>query len=393
MFGRVSRLREWLKKPVGIGTVAAAAVLSAGAALAAWGTFSVVIDKTNSLEFCVSCHSMQATVYQEYQNSPHFRNASGVRAICSDCHVPKPFIDKMIAKVAAAKDVYHTVLGTIDTPEKFEKNRLHMAKAVWAKMEATDSRECRSCHAQDAMDIHKQRPKAQSLMKKGMDQGQTCISCHKGIAHKLPDMSSGYRAMMTELKEAAPAKSGAAATLYAIESTEFYAERPEGAPGKGDGTLFPLTRAKVIERSGDFARVEVQGWVQEGAGRLLVAAKARRIFQVSMSAKLADTVAKQGEAETDADTGLSWQRGSVTGWVKTAAFTADDKALNAYGAEMSNAACGSCHSEPHADHFLANQWIGVIKDMKDSTALSAEDVRFLQTYLQLRAKDMGKHGS
>lgn len=393
MFGRTSRLRKWLKKPVGVGTMVAVAVLSAGGALAAWGTFSVVIEKTNSLEFCVSCHSMQATVYQEYQNSPHFKNASGVRAICSDCHVPKPFIDKMIAKVTAAKDVYHTVLGTIDTPEKFEKNRLHMAKTVWAKMEATDSRECRSCHSQDAMDVHKQRPKAQSLMAKGMEQGQTCITCHKGIAHKLPDMSSGYRAMLTELKDAAPAKSGSAGTLYAFESTELYSERPEGTPGKGDGTVFPLTEAKVLERQGDFARVEVQGWLQEGAGRLLVAAKARRIFQITMTPKLADSVARQGEAESDPDTGLSWQQASVTGWVKSAAFTADRTALDAYGAEMAGAACGSCHSQPHADHFPANQWIGIIKDMKDSTALSAEDVRYLQSYLQRQAKDMAKHGS
>ncbi|WP_029007519.1 NapC/NirT family cytochrome c [Azospirillum halopraeferens] len=393
MLGKVNKLRQWLKKPVGIGTMVSVAVLSAGGALAAWGAFSVAIDKTNSLEFCISCHSMQATVYQEYRNSPHFSNASGVRATCADCHVPKPFIDKMIAKVTAAKDVYHTVLGTIDTPEKFEKNRLHMAKAVWARMEATDSRECRSCHSRDAMDIHKQRPKAQSLMTKGMDQGQTCISCHKGIAHKLPDMSSGYRALLTELKEAAPARSARADVLYSFESTEIHAERPQGTPGKGDGTVFPLTRVKVLERSGDFARVEIRGWIQDGAGRLLVAARARRIFQVSMSAKFADGVVLRGEAETDPDTGLSWQQGSVTGWVRTAAFTADDKALNAYGAEMANAACGSCHSEPHGDHFLANQWIGVIKDMKDSTALSAEDVRFLQTYFQFRAKDMVKHGS
>lgn len=112
-----------------------------------------------------------------------------------------------------------------------------------------------------------------------------------------------------------------------------------------------------------------------------------------MSEKLAGTVTSQGEAQTDPDTGLSWQQGSVTGWVKTAAFTADDKALDAYGAEMANAACGACHSQPAAEHFLANQWIGVIKDMKDGTALSAEDVRFLQTYLQFRAKDMVKHGS
>nr|WP_209990463.1 NapC/NirT family cytochrome c [Azospirillum picis] len=388
----MARFRNWLKKPVGIGTVAAVAVLSAGGALAAWGTFSVVIEKTNSLEFCVSCHSMQATVYQEYKKSPHFSNASGVRAICSDCHVPKEFGPKMVAKAMAVKDLWHTALGTIDTPEKFEQNRLHLAKQVWAKMEATDSRECRSCHKQDAMDIHKQTPKASTVMAKGLERGETCISCHKGIAHKLPDMSSGYRSLIADIKAAAASSGASAKTLAAIETTPFYAERPSGAPGKGDGSVFPLTHVQVLDRDGDMMKVELSGWVQEGVKRLLVAAKGRRIFELSMSEKLADT-ATLGAAEPDEDTGLSWQQGTVTGWVKAAAFTADEAALSAYGAEMASAACGACHSQPQPGHYPANQWMGIIKDMKDGTALNAEDVRFLQSYYQLRAKDMVKHGS
>lgn len=391
MLGRMARFREWLKKPVGIGTVAAVAVLSAGGALAAWGTFSVVIEKTNSLEFCISCHSMQATVFQEYKKSPHFSNASGVRAICSDCHVPKEFGPKMVAKVMAVKDLWHTALGTIDTPEKFEQNRLHLAKTVWAKMEATDSRECRSCHKQDAMDIHKQTPKAATVMAKGLERGETCISCHKGIAHKLPDMSSGYRTLLTDIRTAAPSASSGAKTLFAIETTPFHAERPAGEAGKGDGSVFPLTRVKLLERDGDMLKVELSGWVQEGVKRLLVAAKGRRIFELSMTEKLAGTVTL-GDADQDPDTGLSWQTGTIAGWVKASAFTADEAGLSAYGAEMASAACGACHSQPQPGHYPANQWMGIIKDMKDGTALTAEDVRFLQSYYQLRAKDMVAHG-
>jgi trimethylamine-N-oxide reductase cytochrome c-type subunit TorC len=59
--------------------------------------------------------------------------------------------------------------------------------------------------------------------------------------------------------------------------------------------------------------------------------------------------------------------------------------------EMFNAACGTCHSAPLPDHFLANQWVGIIKDMKANTSLSVEEVRFLQSYLQLHAKDMPEH--
>lgn len=102
---------------------------------------------------------------------------------------------------------------------------------------------------------------------------------------------------------------------------------------------------------------------------------------------------KLGEPVVDEDTALSWQQGSVTGWVKASALSSDLNGLNAYGAEVASAACGACHTQPSADHFLANQWIGVVKDMKGGTALSAEEVRFLVAYFQNHAKDMTQHGS
>lgn len=46
----------------------------------------VGIKVTSTTEFCVSCHSMQP-VYEEYKQSVHFQNASGVRAECHDCHI------------------------------------------------------------------------------------------------------------------------------------------------------------------------------------------------------------------------------------------------------------------------------------------------------------------
>jgi cytochrome c-type protein NapC len=53
-------------------------------------------------------------------------------------------------------------------------------------MEATDSRECRNCHSFEAMAFHEQGRRAAEKMQKAMDEGKSCIECHKGIAHKLP---------------------------------------------------------------------------------------------------------------------------------------------------------------------------------------------------------------
>jgi len=54
-----------------------------------WGGFNTGLEATNTLEFCISCHEMRDNVYQEYKTTIHFKNPAGVRAVCSDCHVPK----------------------------------------------------------------------------------------------------------------------------------------------------------------------------------------------------------------------------------------------------------------------------------------------------------------
>jgi nitrate/TMAO reductase-like tetraheme cytochrome c subunit len=150
-----------------------------------WGGFNWALELTSTEAFCVSCHEMRDNVYQELQQTIHWKNRSGVRAICSDCHVPKVWIYKIKRKIEASNEVFHKILGTIGTKEKFEAHRLELAQHVWATMKATDSRECRNCHAAESMDPHKQSAAA-SIMQDAMKNGATCIDCHKGIAHHLP---------------------------------------------------------------------------------------------------------------------------------------------------------------------------------------------------------------
>ena len=156
--------------------------------------FNHALESTNTEEFCISCHEMKDNSYAEYRLTTHASSRSGVRASCPDCHVPKAFGPKMVAKLRASKDVYHNILGTIDTPEKFNDRRLHMAESVWERMKATDSRECRSCHKADAFDYFKQSRRAAKAHQDGLNEGQTCIDCHKGIAHRLPNVEQAIGA-------------------------------------------------------------------------------------------------------------------------------------------------------------------------------------------------------
>ncbi|WP_150130212.1 NapC/NirT family cytochrome c [Sinorhizobium sp. RAC02] len=154
-----------------------------------WGAFNTALELTNTEKFCTSCHEMKDNVYQELTRTVHFTNRSGVRASCPDCHVPHEWTDKIARKMQASKEVWGKIFGTINTREKFLNHRLELAKHEWARLKANDSLECRNCHSAVAMDFTKQTQRAADIHSKYLLPGKaTCIDCHKGIAHELPNM-------------------------------------------------------------------------------------------------------------------------------------------------------------------------------------------------------------
>ena len=159
-----------------------------------WGGFNTVLEATNQEAFCISCHEMRDNVYVEYRNTVHFQNRTGVRATCPDCHVPKEWTYKMIRKIQASNEVLHKVLGSIDTPEKFNAKRAELAQHEWDRMKRTDSRECRNCHNFTSMDYAEQNKRSAATHQQAFNTGMTCIDCHKGIAHTLPEIEQNIGA-------------------------------------------------------------------------------------------------------------------------------------------------------------------------------------------------------
>jgi len=186
--GFLCRLWSIIRRPsvkYSLGTLLAVGFVSG---IIFWGGFNTAMEMTNNEEFCISCHEMNDNVYQEYKNTIHYSNRTGVRATCPDCHVPKEWHHKVVRKIQATNELYHKALGTIDTREKFLEHRLELAENVWRAMEKTDSRECRNCHNYDYMDFTEQGRRAVAQHSEGLEKDKTCIDCHKGIAHELPDM-------------------------------------------------------------------------------------------------------------------------------------------------------------------------------------------------------------
>ena len=148
--------------------------------------FDFSMEATSTNDFCLSCHELADNAGREFVGTSHHTNASGKQATCSDCHVPKEFFPKMWRKIRAAGEIYHHIKGTIDTPAKYDEQRMWMASKTWAYMNEVDSRECRNCHDQSAWDLELQSDKARQYHTGALAKGKTCIDCHKGLAHKLP---------------------------------------------------------------------------------------------------------------------------------------------------------------------------------------------------------------
>jgi cytochrome c-type protein NapC len=160
------------------GLVVVGLVMAGGAAGLAW---------TNTEKFCIGCHEMRDNVYAEFKGTIHDVNRSGVRAICSDCHVPREPVPMLERKMRATFELWGHFTGVVNTKEKFEKHRYLLATRVWTRMKETDSLECRNCHKAESMDPEKQSEKARARHAKAKAEGKTCIDCHFGIAHKEPD--------------------------------------------------------------------------------------------------------------------------------------------------------------------------------------------------------------
>ena len=146
--------------------------------------FLIVIVFTVTSVFWIGFHwAMDATNTE----TSHYSNRTGVRATCPDCHVPKEWHHKIVRKIKSTNEMMHKLLGSISTPEKYEAKRLELAEKVWANMQATDSRECRNCHGFEYMDFSKQGEEPAEIHPEALEADMTCIDCHKGIAHKLPE--------------------------------------------------------------------------------------------------------------------------------------------------------------------------------------------------------------
>lgn len=369
-------------------------IITCGAFLAGvifWGGFNTALEATNTEAFCISCHSMKENNYQEIQSTIHWSNRSGVRATCPDCHVPHRWQNKIAAKARASKDVFGWLLGTVDTKEKFEDKRLHLAQNEWARFKANGSLECRNCHDYKSMDFTKMSEKAQVQMRGAAERDQSCLDCHKGIAHHLPEMDT---TAISELGKMAKNLEGHSFEIgkeyYSLVQTPLYKDDKET---EYLGVLTPATKFKVIAESGNRLEVELVTWHKaKGYGRVLYFDFAKNIVQATLSKEASqdESLFVRGDKREDDLTGLPWEQVTFTLWVDKKGYEENLQNIWDYAKGAYQTTCSVCHTQPAEAHFDANTWVGMFAGMQGFVNLDGDTHDVILKYLQNHSSDYSK---
>ncbi|OOH91359.1 nitrate reductase [Pasteurellaceae bacterium 15-036681] len=357
----------------GLGLMALGAVVLGGTQYA--------MKATSTTEFCVSCHSMSHP-QAEWEGSVHFSNRKGIRAECSDCHIPQDNAYHYVkTKVLAVKDLWNTfVVDKLPDQEAYEAHRLEMAQSVWADMKTNDSATCRSCHSFEAMALSEQKESAQKMHQLAMETNQTCIDCHKGIAHFMPDVPVDSAAAMGELAKHGGEFGSSDKVLYSLTMS------PAQFAG-GEARLMPYAELHNWKEEGDKVTATINGWQQVGAESVVYMDLGKRIMVALLNDDVKDKV-NVVKAVHDDVTNSEWKEINFDISMPKSAVTANIEALNSFGHNLNQTHCSGCHAPIGADHYTSNQWIGVVNSMKDRTSMSADDVRAVTIYLQRNAKDI-----
>lgn len=368
-------------------------VLTLGGFLAGvifWGGFNTALEATNTEEFCISCHTMRDNVYVELQDTVHWKNNSGVRATCPDCHVPHNWTDKIARKMQASKEVFAQIFGDLDTPEKFEARRLELARHEWDRFSANGSLECKNCHNYDSMDFEQMSPTARIQMASAAERDQSCVDCHKGIAHHLPQDMAAASGIVGDLEQVANStRYSNGNDVISVRHLPMYTD--ESAQTEA-GLLSPASQVAIVGEKGDMIEIQIDGWRKaKGFGRVLQEEFGMNIATAILTREVSTSdIVKVGEKKEDELTGLPWEEVSVNLWMKKESMVSDFAPIWKAAGEAYVTNCSTCHTQPDEAHFSANGWVGMLDGMIAFVNFDTDTEALVLKYLQKHSSDFSE---
>lgn len=358
-----------------------------------WWGFNAGLEATNKEEFCLSCHTMHDNLLPELQKTVHWKNRTGVRARCPDCHVPHKFTDKIARKMQASREVWGQIVGTIDNRELFKEHRLTLAQREWKRFKANNSKECRNCHDYNSMDFSKMRVTSQMIMRSAAERNASCVDCHKGIAHQLPDMSGAHNpAFDSLLSEAGSTTITVGKRYFNIVPQDMY--RDAGLSEKA-GSIEVASEVEVLAHEEGATQIALSMWRKnKGFGRVWYGHFGLNIVDAIIEKDLArdNNLVEVVETKEDPLTGLEWQKVRAQFWVKDGGLMQSIEPAWDIARQSYSDSCSVCHRQPAPEGHDANQWPGLFAGMVGFTNLDEDSANLVLKYLQLHSSDFAKGG-
>ncbi|WP_274903369.1 pentaheme c-type cytochrome TorC [Psychrobacter sp. DAB_AL62B] len=357
-----------------------------------WAGFNAGMQATNTEEFCTSCHTMGDNMLPELKKTVHFKNRTGVRAECSDCHVPHDFTAKVARKMQASREVLSQLMGDIGTREKFLDHRVVLAQREWGRFKANDSKECRTCHDYDSMDFDKMRVTSQMIMRSAAERDASCLDCHKGIAHELPNTEGMHNpAFDSLLSEARSTKIKDGQNYYNIVPQDLYTSDDRKTKA---GSIEIAAPVKVLAHKDGGVQIELDMWRKnKGFGRVWYTNFGLNIPDAVIEKDLASdkSLITAGEAKEDPLTGLEWQKVKAQFWVAEGGLMESIEPAWDIASQTYSDSCSTCHRQPDPSGHDANQWPGLFSGMVGFTNLDNDSAAMVLKYLQLHSSDFRKN--
>lgn len=392
----IKRLFNWLRrllfKPstkIGLGLLI---IIGFAGGVWFWAGFNAGLTATNTEEFCLSCHTMEDNLLPELKKTVHFKNRTGVRAVCSDCHVPHDMTAKIARKMQASREVLSELMGDIDTREKFKDHRIILAQREWGRFKANDSKECRSCHDYDSMDFDKMRVTSQMIMRSAAERDASCLDCHKGIAHELPNTEGMHNpAFDSLLSEASHTKIKDGETYYNIVPQDMYTSEDLKTRA---GSIEIAAPVKVIAHKKGSVQIELDMWRKnKGFGRVWYNHFGLNIPDAIIEKELAgnESIVSVNETKEDPLTGLEWQKVTAKFWLADGGLMDSIEPAWDIASQTYSDSCSTCHRQPNPSGHDSNQWPGLFSGMVGFTSLDNDSAAMVLKYLQLHSSDFSNN--
>ena len=288
----------------------------------------------------------------------------------------------------ASREVLSHVVGTIGTREKFLEHRLVLAQREWARFKANNSKECRNCHDYDSMDFDKMKVTSQMMMRSAAERNASCVDCHRGIAHELPEIKgAGNPAFASLLSEASHVNASPGGSYISVAPQAIYSD--QGLSNQ-IGSIEVSTPVKILEATDSALLVELDLWRKnKGLARVWYNTFGMNVTNAILNRDINkdSEFISVVESRMDEMTGLEWQKVKANVWIEPGHLLTSVEPIWDIARHSYDSACSVCHRQPQPASHDANQWPGLFAGMVGFTNMDDDTANIVLKYLQLNSSD------